>query len=92
MTYLPIDQEAEVDSVVGAYMQVRREAIEAIGLLGEVFFMYGEDLDWALRISARTPWARKCWTASKWVVAGIEIIVPRATLSAAAWPVCIHEL
>ena len=50
MTYLPVDQEAEVDSVVGAYMQVRREAIEAVGLLDEVFFMYGEDLDWAYRI------------------------------------------
>ncbi len=50
MTYLPIDQEAEVDSVVGAYMQVRREAIEAVGLLDEAFFMYGEDLDWAYRI------------------------------------------
>ena len=50
MTYLPVDQEAEVDSVVGAYMQVRREAIEAVGLLDEAFFMYGEDLDWAYRI------------------------------------------
>ncbi len=50
MTYLPIDQEAEVDSVVGAYMQVRREAVEAVGLLDETFFMYGEDLDWAYRI------------------------------------------
>ena len=44
------DQEIEVDSVVGAYMQVRREAIEAVGLLDESFFMYGEDLDWAYRI------------------------------------------
>ncbi|MCC6803261.1 MAG: glycosyltransferase family 2 protein [Anaerolineae bacterium] len=50
MTYLPIDQEAEVDSVVGAYMQIRREAIETVGLLDETFFMYGEDLDWAYRI------------------------------------------
>jgi N-acetylglucosaminyl-diphospho-decaprenol L-rhamnosyltransferase len=50
MTYLPVEQEAEVDSVVGAYMQVRREAIEAVGLLDEVFFMYGEDIDWAYRI------------------------------------------
>ncbi len=50
MTYLPVDQEAEVDSVVGAYMQVRREVIEAVGLLDEAFFMYGEDLDWAYRI------------------------------------------
>ncbi len=52
MTYLPADQEAEVDSVVGAYMQVRREAIEAVGLLDEAFFMYGEDLDWAYRIKS----------------------------------------
>lgn len=52
MTYLPIDQEAEVDSVVGAYMQIRREAIEAVGLLDETFFMYGEDLDWAYRIKS----------------------------------------
>jgi N-acetylglucosaminyl-diphospho-decaprenol L-rhamnosyltransferase len=50
MTFADPDQELEVDSVVGAYMQVRREAIEAVGLLDETFFMYGEDLDWAYRI------------------------------------------
>lgn len=50
MSYLPPDQEAEVDSVVGAYMQVRRETIQQVGLLDEVFFMYGEDIDWAFRI------------------------------------------
>lgn len=50
MTFADPDQEIEVDSVVGAYMQVRREAIEAVGLLDETFFMYGEDLDWAYRI------------------------------------------
>ncbi|PJF20956.1 MAG: hypothetical protein CUN56_13550, partial [Phototrophicales bacterium] len=37
------------DSVVGAYMQVRREVLAQIGLLDETFFMYGEDLDWAYR-------------------------------------------
>jgi N-acetylglucosaminyl-diphospho-decaprenol L-rhamnosyltransferase len=50
MTFASPDQELEVDSVVGAYMQVRREAIAAVGLLDETFFMYGEDLDWAYRI------------------------------------------
>jgi GT2 family glycosyltransferase len=50
MTHVDPDQEIEVDSVVGAYMQVRREAIAAAGLLDETFFMYGEDLDWAYRI------------------------------------------
>ncbi|HRL12646.1 MAG TPA: glycosyltransferase family 2 protein, partial [Aggregatilineales bacterium] len=50
MTFVDMDQELEVDSVVGAYMQVRREAIERVGLLDETFFMYGEDLDWAFRV------------------------------------------
>ncbi len=50
MTFADPDQEIEVDSVVGAYMQVRREAIHDAGLLDETFFMYGEDLDWAFRI------------------------------------------
>jgi GT2 family glycosyltransferase len=50
MTFVDPDQELEVDSVVGAYMQVRREAIAQVGLLDETFFMYGEDLDWAYRI------------------------------------------
>ena len=50
LTYLPEDEETEVDSVVGAFMLVRREALEAAGLLDESFFMYGEDLDWAYRI------------------------------------------
>jgi hypothetical protein len=50
MTFMDPDVETEVDSVVGAYMQVRREAIRDAGLLDETFFMYGEDLDWAFRI------------------------------------------
>jgi N-acetylglucosaminyl-diphospho-decaprenol L-rhamnosyltransferase len=50
MTYLDPDKEAEVDSVVGAFMMVRGEAIEQVGLLDEEFFMYGEDLDWAYRM------------------------------------------
>jgi N-acetylglucosaminyl-diphospho-decaprenol L-rhamnosyltransferase len=50
MTYLPETQETEVDSVVGAFMLVRREAIRQAGLLDETFWMYGEDLDWAFRI------------------------------------------
>jgi len=50
MTFVDPDEEIEVDSVVGAYMQVRKEAIEKVGLLDETFFMYGEDLDWAYRI------------------------------------------
>ena len=50
MTFADEDLDLEVDSVVGAYMQVRKTAIERAGLLDEAFFMYGEDLDWAFRI------------------------------------------
>jgi hypothetical protein len=50
MTYLDPEQVAEVGSLVGAFMLVRREAIAGAGLLDEQFFMYGEDLDWSARI------------------------------------------
>ena len=51
LTYLDPDEVAEVGSVVGAFMLVRREAIRQAGLMDEQFFMYGEDLDWAYRIA-----------------------------------------
>jgi N-acetylglucosaminyl-diphospho-decaprenol L-rhamnosyltransferase len=50
LTYLDPDETVEVDSVVGAYMMVRLETIDATGLMDDSFFMYGEDLDWAYRI------------------------------------------
>lgn len=50
MTFLDVDAQADVDAVVGACMLVRAEAISKAGLLDEQFFMYGEDLDWCLRI------------------------------------------
>lgn len=50
LTYLDPDEVAEVDSVVGAFMLVRGEAVRTVGLLDESFFLYGEDLDWSLRI------------------------------------------
>lgn len=50
LTYLDPDRLTEVDSVVGAFMLVRGEAIEDVGLMDDAFFMYGEDLDWAYRM------------------------------------------
>ncbi|MDE0311428.1 MAG: glycosyltransferase family 2 protein [Caldilineaceae bacterium] len=52
LSYLPEDAVYPVDSVVGAYMQVRTQAILEVGLLDEAYFMYGEDLDWAKRIKS----------------------------------------
>ncbi len=39
----------EVDAVNGAFMLVRRAALEQVGLLDEGYRMYGEDLDWCRR-------------------------------------------
>ncbi len=50
MEYLDEREQTDVDAVVGACMLVRGEAVQQIGLLDEQFFMYGEDLDWCLRI------------------------------------------
>lgn len=43
------NQSMEVDSVVGAFLLIRRSVMDKIGLLDEAFFMYGEDLDWCWR-------------------------------------------
>jgi hypothetical protein len=50
--YLNPDEEYPVDCLVGAFMLVRREAVEQAGMLDEEFFMYGEDVDWCYRIKA----------------------------------------
>src|SRR5205814_8060174 len=53
LTYLNDDETSEVDSVMGAYMLVRAEALGQAGLFDERFFMYGEDLDLAFRVKER---------------------------------------
>jgi len=49
MTYLSPDVTTEVDSVVGAFMLIRGEVMEQVGLLDERYFMYAEDLDFCYR-------------------------------------------
>ncbi|MCC7371691.1 MAG: glycosyltransferase family 2 protein [Chloroflexi bacterium] len=46
------DTAMDVDSVCGAYMLLRREVVERVGMFDEAYRMYGEDLDWAYRIKA----------------------------------------
>lgn len=46
MSYLDEDALAEVDAINGAFMMVRRTAIEEVGLLDEDYYMYMEDLQW----------------------------------------------
>jgi GT2 family glycosyltransferase len=45
-----IDEQMEVDAIMGAYFFTRAGVIDKVGLLDEEFFMYGEDLDWCYRI------------------------------------------
>jgi len=54
--YLDPDQVAEVDSVVGAFMLMRRQALDQAGLLDERFFAYGEDIDLCYRIKVDHGW------------------------------------
>ncbi len=49
MLNVPENQEQEVDSVVGAFMMIRREVIDKIGKWDEDFFMYGEDIEYCYR-------------------------------------------
>lgn len=48
-----LDKEAvnEVEILAGAFMFIRRQALDTAGLLDEAFFMYGEDIDLSYRIT-----------------------------------------
>ncbi|MEM1359023.1 MAG: glycosyltransferase family 2 protein, partial [Bacteroidota bacterium] len=48
--YLPAEETNTVEVLAGAYMWMRREALDEVGLLDEAFFMYGEDIDLSYRI------------------------------------------
>ena len=48
-TRLGDDEPGEVDAVNGAFMLVRREAVESVGLLDQGYWLYMEDLDWCRR-------------------------------------------
>ncbi|GGK57306.1 glycosyltransferase family 2 protein [Rufibacter glacialis] len=48
--HLPQDQVHPVDILAGAFMFMRDEVLEKVGLLDEDFFMYGEDIDLSYRI------------------------------------------
>ncbi|HEX3095602.1 MAG TPA: glycosyltransferase family 2 protein [Patescibacteria group bacterium] len=49
MSYLSEDDEYELDSCSGAFLMMRREVMEKIGMLDTTFYMYGEDIDWCYR-------------------------------------------
>lgn len=48
--YLDENEIHEVDVLSGAFMLLRKNALDKVGLLDEDFFMYGEDIDLSYRI------------------------------------------
>ncbi len=51
LTYLDKNQTHEVPVLSGAFMLMRKETLDKVGLLDETFFMYGEDIDLSYRIT-----------------------------------------
>jgi GT2 family glycosyltransferase len=51
LSYLDKNEIHEIDILAGAFMLMRKEALDKVGLLDEGFFMYGEDIDLSYRIT-----------------------------------------
>jgi len=51
LTFLDKDTIHQIDVLAGAFMLMRKEALDKVGLLDEEFFMYGEDIDLSYRIT-----------------------------------------
>jgi GT2 family glycosyltransferase len=49
--YLDKEEVHEIEVLSGAFMLMRKAALEKTGLLDETFFMYGEDIDLSYRIT-----------------------------------------
>ncbi len=58
MWYFSHDRTLTVDVIVGCFSMIRRQTFDAVGLLDEKLFMYGDDVDWC----------RRCWNAGWQVV------------------------
>lgn len=51
LSYIDENEIHEVEVLAGAFMMMRKETLEKVGLLDETFFMYGEDIDLSYRIT-----------------------------------------
>jgi len=45
-----VQQDVEIDWVVGAYMLVKKNILDKSGLFDEDFFMYAEEIEWCARL------------------------------------------
>jgi len=48
--HLPEHQTNDIEVLCGAFMFIRTQTLQEVGLLDEAFFMYGEDIDLSYRI------------------------------------------
>jgi len=48
--HLDENERHDIKVLCGAFMFVRQESIDKVGMFDERFFMYGEDIDWSRRI------------------------------------------
>lgn len=46
-------EKGQVDAVNGAFMLIRKTALDQVGMLDERYWMYGEDMDWCVRFRQR---------------------------------------
>ena len=51
LTYLDKNKNHPIDILSGAFMLMRKQALDKVGLLDETFFMYGEDIDLSYRLT-----------------------------------------
>lgn len=75
--YWSYDRTIEVGWTWGTALVARREAVEGAGPLSEEFFMYGEDLEWSLRMR------RAGWQI--WYCAEAQVVHLGARSSAQRW-------
>ncbi|MDP6909766.1 MAG: glycosyltransferase family 2 protein, partial [Flavobacteriales bacterium] len=50
LTFLDKEKTHQIEVLSGAFMLMRKETLDKVGLLDEGFFMYGEDIDLSYRI------------------------------------------
>lgn len=55
MTWCDFDEVRQVQTVCGCFALVRTKAIEQVGVMDEIYFVYGDDPDWCYRFE-RAGW------------------------------------
>ncbi len=49
MTWWDFSNVKQVETIKGCFSLVRGEAIKQVGLMDEIYFVYGDDIDWCYR-------------------------------------------